>query len=207
MNSLTTIAFHGDTLFAIERDDGVFVAIKGICDRLGIDWEGQRQRLKRDTVLAECTCIMQVPSPGGPQETTLLRLDLVNGWLFGISENAVKSEARAAVLTYKRECYRVLFDHFYQQSRRGEPAPAVEADGPAVRDLPTDTLRTYLRMVTEVRILRGKAAALKLWQELPLPELAALPLPGGGGPPVLKSRPLRTMASPVSIICWNGSSR
>ncbi|CAK0757427.1 hypothetical protein WCLP8_2870009 [uncultured Gammaproteobacteria bacterium] len=83
---------HGDTLFALETADGVAVAIKAISDRLGIDWEGQRQRMKRDTVLTEGTCIIQVQVFGDVQvrEHTVLRLDLVNGWLFGIDENRVK---------------------------------------------------------------------------------------------------------------------
>jgi hypothetical protein len=95
---LTTIKFHNDTLYAQERDGAVFVAIKPICEGLGIDWEAQRKRIQRDQVLAEGASIMEVPSKGGLQETVTLRLDMVNGWLFGIGANQVKPEARPKVL-------------------------------------------------------------------------------------------------------------
>ena len=60
--------FRQDNLFAVERDDGVFVAMKPICDSLGLAWNKQLERLKRDTILAEGMTVMVVPSPGGAQQ-------------------------------------------------------------------------------------------------------------------------------------------
>jgi hypothetical protein len=37
MGKIVTVDFRNDTLFAVERDDGVFVALKPICDSLGIE--------------------------------------------------------------------------------------------------------------------------------------------------------------------------
>lgn len=111
---LTQVEFHGDTLWATEIDGVIYVAVKVICDRLGIAWHGQFERIKRDAVLAEGVRVIRIPSPGGEQETTLLRLDLVNGWLFGVDDKRLKDEeTRNRVLIYKRECYRVLFEHFF----------------------------------------------------------------------------------------------
>lgn len=125
MNQMILYPFHGDTLIAVEREDGVFIAVKPICDRLGIGWNKQLERMKRDPVLAEGMTMMGIPSAGGPQETTLLRLDLVNGWLFGIDANRVRPEAREAVLRYKRECYRALFEYFYRRTSGREEEDAV----------------------------------------------------------------------------------
>ena len=91
-------------------DGAVFVAIKPICEGLGIDWEAQRKRIQRDQVLAEGASIMEVPSKGGLEETVTLRLDLVNGWLFGVGANQVKPEARPKVCRHLRRVH--------QQSRR-----------------------------------------------------------------------------------------
>lgn len=124
MARIVTVDFRDDTLFAVERDDGVFVALKPICDRLGLAWGSQYNRLMRDTILAEGIFIMKMPLPGGAQEMTCLRLELVNGWLFGIDESRVKPELHEAVLTYKRECYAVLAARFLPGR-----APVVEPSG------------------------------------------------------------------------------
>ena len=41
-----------------------------------------------------------------------LPLDFLNGFLFGISADRVKSELRERVILYQRECYRILADAF-----------------------------------------------------------------------------------------------
>lgn len=46
-----------------------------------------------------------------------LKLDLLNGWLFGISETRVKPELKEKVLNYKRRCYAVLANHFKPKQR------------------------------------------------------------------------------------------
>lgn len=55
------------------------------------------ERINRDPVLAEGILVMGMPSPGGMQETTCLRLDLVHGWLFTIDESRVASGLRLRV--------------------------------------------------------------------------------------------------------------
>lgn len=167
---IITVDFRQDTLFAVERDDGVFVAVKPICDALGLLWNKQLERIKRDPILSEGMTMTGIPSPGGVQETTLLRLELVNGWLFTIDEGRVRDEeTRQKVLTYKRECYAVLFRHFYGKSQGAEPVdpnepPRVtdEAEGPKVR------------MVTEARHTFGIPSACQLWFKLGLPVVPAM---------------------------------
>ncbi len=102
--ALTTIKFHDDTLYAQERDGAVFVAIGPICDGLGIDWRAQLKRLQRDQVLMEGVSVMDTPSNGGMQSTTALRLDLVNGWLFGIGANQVKPRRGRFLREAARKC-------------------------------------------------------------------------------------------------------
>lgn len=160
--TIIAVNFRQDTLFAIERPDGVYVAIKPICDAVGVTWRKQLERLKRDPILSEGITMVVIPSPGGPQETTCLRLDLVHGWLFTMEEGRVKDEeTRQRVLTYKRDCYAVLFQHFY--GRRNVPGDEVhEANAPKVR------------MITEVRHTFGVPAAKQLWLKLQLPVVPAM---------------------------------
>ncbi|MEH3117077.1 MAG: phage P22, antirepressor protein [Methylorubrum populi] len=181
MTKLVTVEFHDDTLFAAERPDGIFVAPKPICDALGIEWRKQHERMKRDPVLSEGITMMVMPSPGGPQETTILRLQLLPGWLFGIDESRVKPEARDRVLAYKRECFEVLFRHFY-----GAPT----AEGPTMMGGPLpnaareEPVRVRRQLVTEARHVFGERAAGRLWFALGLPivpEMHAPPPQGDFG--------------------------
>lgn len=166
---IITVDFRQDTLFAVERDDGVFVAVKPIVQALGLDWKAQHRRINDDAILAEGMVIMTIPSVGGPQETVCLRLDLVNGWLFTIDESRVRDEEiRQKVLTYKRECYAVLFRHFYGKAT----APAAnENEVPRVTD---EAEGPKVRMVTEARHSFGIPSACQLWIKLGLPVVPAM---------------------------------
>jgi hypothetical protein len=166
MGQLITVEFRQDILFAVERDDGVFVAIKPIVQSLGLDWKAQHRRLSEDPILAEGMVTMTIPSVGGAQETTCLRLDLVNGWLFTIDESRVRDEeTRQRVLTYKRECYQVLFRHFHAKA-----APRIAPDEEAA----TGPDGARVRLVTECRHTFGERAARQMWARLGLPVVPAM---------------------------------
>lgn len=162
---VVTVNFRGDTLFAIPQSDSVFVAIKPISDGLGLKWSGQHDRLNRDPILAEGIRVIRMPSPGGEQETTCLRLNLLQGWLFGINPGQVKPEARDRVLEYKRECYEVLHQHFYG----AHAAPATRVEPLAWHPAREESVRTRRQLVTEARHTFGERAAGSLWRALDLP--------------------------------------
>lgn len=164
MGSLTTVQFRGDTLFAIERNDGVFVAVKPINDRLGLVWSNQHRRIKRDPILSEGMAIMAIPSPGGEQETTCLSLRYLNGWLFGIDSSRVKPELRERVLAYQRECYDVLADHFLGPRTSAQPSHAPDP----IEDSNLRVEEHKLALVREMRLIGGPAKAHALWRKLGL---------------------------------------
>lgn len=175
MTKLTTIDFHDDTLFAVEDGANVFVAVKPISDGLGLKWSGQHDRLNRDPILAEGIRVTRMPSPGGEQETVCLRLDLLQGWLFGIDAARVKPEARDRVLAYKRECCAVLFAHFYGRREQGDghfghASPCREEPVPIRRQLVTEARQTF-----------GPRAAGSLWFALGLPIVPEMHAPAGQG--------------------------
>ncbi len=91
---LTTIDFHGDTLFAVSDPGGALVAPKPISDALGLAWNKQLERIKRDPVLAEGMTIMGIPSPGGEQQTSMLRLQLLPGGCSG--SGSIRSRRKPA---------------------------------------------------------------------------------------------------------------
>ncbi len=109
---LSTIDFHGHVLQIVDNDGRPYVPLKRICINLGIDWNGQYQRMKRDQVLSEGMCVIHMPSSSGDQDMVCLPLEYLNGWLFGIDDSRVMPEIRDDLVTYKREAYRALYDYF-----------------------------------------------------------------------------------------------
>lgn len=168
MTNIVTVDFRGDTLFGFEEGGRTFIALKPIAEGMGVNWEPQRQRVQRDPVLSEGASIMKVPfGRGGAQDTLCLPLELLNGWLFGIDSNRIKDEdVRQKVLTYQRECYRVLHDHFLgKKTGREEMLNEEEA---------SESEGTRLRLVTEGRQTFGTQAAAQLWFQLGLPIVPAM---------------------------------
>lgn len=181
MTKLTTLPFHDATLFAVEEAGTVRVAVKPIADALGLAWNKQLARIKRDPVLAEGMTMTVIPSAGGAQETTVLRLDLLPGWLAGVDAARVKPEARALVLTYRRECFAVLHRHFFGEARSSAPPADVALHPPPGRE---ETVSVRRGLVTEARHVFGTRAAGALWFALGLPtvpEMRAPPVQGSFG--------------------------
>lgn len=74
---LASVDFHGHALTVITGPEGEhLVAMKPICEAIGLQWEAQLKRIKRHPVLSQGMSIMDTPSAGGEQETTCLPLDV-----------------------------------------------------------------------------------------------------------------------------------
>lgn len=171
MGQIVTVNFRGDQLYGFEDDDGVFVALKPIVRALGLDWSAQLKRVKRDPVLVEGMAMMATPyGLGGDQEAVCLKIDLVNGWLFGIDSTRIKDQAvREKVILYQRECYGVLFKHFYKGAKPvQEPLVIEDHEETASPD------NAKVRLVTECRQTFGSKASGQLWFQLGLPTVPAM---------------------------------
>lgn len=114
MSAIVTVPFHGHNLITIEKDGKHHVAMKPIVEAIGLQWEAQLKRIKRNPVLSEGMSMMDTPSNGGMQQMAFIPLDYLNGWLFGIEANRVKPEIRDKVISYQRECYTALHDYWFK---------------------------------------------------------------------------------------------
>ncbi|MCL8067766.1 phage antirepressor N-terminal domain-containing protein, partial [Pasteurella multocida] len=52
---IQTINFHNQLLSTFEHNSIYYVAMKPICENIGLNWDGQRQRIQRDEVLSQGT--------------------------------------------------------------------------------------------------------------------------------------------------------
>lgn len=108
-----TVPFNGQSVTAIEKNGKWYVAMKPICENIGLDWEAQRQKIKRNHVLNSVACIIKVTAEDSKNyEMTCLPLGFLSGWLLSVEVNKVKPEIRDTLIQYQLECYDVLFKHF-----------------------------------------------------------------------------------------------
>ncbi len=92
-----------------------FVAIRPICQALGIDYRKQFERIKSDEILGQLVTHTVTTSSGDGKnrEMFCLPVKYVFGWIFSIDDAKVNEKSKPAFLRYKQECYEALYDHFF----------------------------------------------------------------------------------------------
>ena len=113
--STQTISFNNQSLITVEQNGNHYVAMKPICENIGIQWESQYNRIRRDDVLNSVIFIMNMTgSDSKNYQMICLPIEYLNGWLFGIDINRCKPEIRDTLIKYKKECYQALHDYWFK---------------------------------------------------------------------------------------------
>ncbi len=113
LSKTTSVAKVNNVDIIIIENGEKRVAVKPICEALGVSWQGQFERLKTDPILnSVIKMILTTGSDGKTYEMVTIPFKYVFGWLFLIDSRKVKEEARDAVIKYQLECYNALYDHF-----------------------------------------------------------------------------------------------
>lgn len=106
------IRFHGDVLKMIEHEGNPFVAVKPVCDYLGLNWSSQFRKIM-DPQNGWKHCLMaMVGADLKDREMVCLSLIDFPLWLASISPSKIKEDVRVAFLRYRNEAKEVLFRHF-----------------------------------------------------------------------------------------------
>ncbi len=97
-------------------EDTVFIAIKPICDALGVNYNRQYQKIQKDEILSTVFAKKQMRGAETPMRNYVsLPEKYVYGWLFSIQSNV------APLKEYKKKCYEVLYNHFHGElTKRNE---------------------------------------------------------------------------------------
>lgn len=130
--SPVSINFHGASIPTFNVAGIIRVAMKPICDSIGLEWHGQRQRIKRNPVLAKGAVMITAPSKGGLQKVLTLPLTKLNGWLFGVDASRVKPEVREKLVEYQEECFEALSD-YWQKGQAVNPRTATPDERSGLR--------------------------------------------------------------------------
>ncbi len=171
-SQLGTVSFQGHDLTVITSATGEhLVAMKPICEAIGLQWEAQLKRIKRHPVLTTCMSIMDIRMPGDDQRRELICLPLnhLNGWLFGVDASRVRPEIRERLVQYQRECFAALAAYWQQGEavnprRRKTAAPKAL---PGLNPEQQNTLKTLVKARVEALPKERQAkAAVTCWSAL-----------------------------------------
>src|SRR5690606_6504773 len=86
---------------------------------IGLHYKSVHLKIKNDEILGGASCLRGMHDASGRvQRMVCLPIEHIHGWLFSIDVKKVSPEIRSTLVTFKRECYRALYDHFYGSTRK-----------------------------------------------------------------------------------------
>ncbi len=108
------VDFYGDNIPVAQIADGeLFVPLRPLVEFLGLDRSSQRKRIQRDPVMRDKVRQVKITAhDGNAYDTLCLPLDLIPGWLFGITVARVQPELQEKLNRYRAECFKVLWNSF-----------------------------------------------------------------------------------------------
>lgn len=110
---IVEVPFNGSMMVAQRSDDGeIYAALKPICENIGIDFNGQKQRLERTPWATMCV-MHTVAADGKNRDMTAISRKTLTMWLATIDTNRLSDErARENVTVYQREATEALDEYF-----------------------------------------------------------------------------------------------
>jgi hypothetical protein len=124
-----TVDFYGDQISVALVGEGeeseVYVPLRTITEFLGLGWGSQFNRLQRDEVLKGRVRMVTVHGADGrPRDMISLPLDLLPGWLFGITTSRVREDLAPKLRRYREECFRILWREYQRELMQRQQAQA-----------------------------------------------------------------------------------
>jgi hypothetical protein len=101
------LKFNGKNLLFVSIDGTFWVAIKPICDALGLNTNRIYKNLKSDLILKDVVANQPMrDTKNRLQNMVALPEKYVYGWLFSVNSGS------DALQQYKKKCYDLLYEHF-----------------------------------------------------------------------------------------------
>ena len=109
------LEFNGKTIYFIAVDGQYWIAIKPICEALGVNWNRQFQNLKEDSFLKAAFAIQQMQAPDGQLRNYVTLPEFyLYGWLMKLNSESPDLEK------YQWECYHILYEYFKGMATKRE---------------------------------------------------------------------------------------
>lgn len=117
MNTTNVAIINGITLQVVASESEQLVAVKPVCEILGVNYPSQFTKLKEHPVYGSVIVLSTTTGADGKAyEMVCIPLRYFFAWLFTINPNNVKEEIRESMQKYQLECSNVLFDYFFSRA-------------------------------------------------------------------------------------------
>lgn len=132
MSTINVAIINGISLQVVADGREQLVAVKPVCEILGVDAKSQREKIEEHPLFSSVRVLS--PSTGADGKTyemVCLPLRYFPSWLFSINPNNVKEDIRENLLEYQKKCNDILYDYFFSRvdfSRKKEKAVAMAKD-------------------------------------------------------------------------------
>ena len=151
MKELTQIPFHDTTIYTTA--DGTYVALRPVCEALGLDVHSQRRRLQKQSWATE-VMMTSVAADGKTREMTFIDRRTFTMWLATIDTGRISDEhTRELVRTYQCEAADALDKYFNEGAAINPRAVGASASGAEDRAL------TRARQLVEIHMLAQGAVS------------------------------------------------
>lgn len=99
---------NGKIIVFLNKDGVYWIALKPICEALGVDFHEQNKDIKADPILGAEWCNHTIQVPGQQaRKYFCLPEEYIYGWVFSLKSKSPE------LIQYKKECYHLLFQHFH----------------------------------------------------------------------------------------------
>jgi hypothetical protein len=114
------VPFHNRQIVTFNEGNKYFIALKTICENIGLQWAAQFNRLKRDEKFKSVISIMDTTGADKKKyKMVCLPLEVLPGWLYTIETSRIRNrEARRLLRIYQQEATKVLYEHFFNRDDR-----------------------------------------------------------------------------------------
>lgn len=114
-NQLVEVSFRNQAIQTIEQNGSVFIAMRPVCENIGLDWTRQSKKLASQSDRFNCRHMSTVARDGKNRKTLCIPLRKLNGWLFSVNPEKVNPEIKDTLIAYQEECFEVLYSHFHNR--------------------------------------------------------------------------------------------
>jgi len=115
----TKVLVRVNNVDIVSTSDEQLIAIKPICEALGIDRKSQQVKINEHPILSSARVVTTLTASDGKRyEMFCLPIEYIFGWLFTINPLKVGEDAREPLIKYQRECYHALYEYFTGQQRK-----------------------------------------------------------------------------------------
>lgn len=100
--------FNGRKISTLLQDGEWYVAIKPICEALGIQFHWQHKRILEHPILGQLSQnSVMVAADGRMREMFCLPEKVIYGWLFSLQSD------KPELIEFQWKCYQLLYNHFH----------------------------------------------------------------------------------------------